>query len=171
MICTSTKLGVGATPENNIWTTPADGVGNWKLMLITYTAYHQILSSFPHVPPEAGCILGAKDGIICKFHIDSGIPRYDAGIYTPNVHALNKTITTWSQEGIHFYGIAHSHPNGQTELSANDIAYIRTIMNSMPKFVNSLYFPLVFPGKKIVSFIGVRSSNEFNIMPDNITII
>lgn len=140
-------------------------------MNIFHSTFQQILFTFPNVPPEAGCILGLKNGIISELFFDAGTPRYDAGIYTPNVHVLNQTIADWTPQGIRFCGFAHSHPTEQKDLSTNDIAYIRIIMNAMPKSVKSLYFPLVFPGKEIISFVATRTDNEIVIMPDNITII
>lgn len=139
-------------------------------MLIEYAVYHMILSTFPNVPPEIGCILGSKKGIICTIAFDAGIPRYDAGIYTPNVGMLNQIIADWSNQSVSFCGFAHSHPHTQKTLSMSDRKYINAIMEAMPHSIKTLYFPLVFPGSEIISFCAVRCGNEIEIKPDHISI-
>lgn len=139
-------------------------------MTIERDLYDQLLRVFPAVPPENGCILGSKDGVICVFSYDGGNPITHRAIYSPNVFMLNQVIARWTSEGIRFAGLCHSHPQGQTSLSGSDIAYIGTIMGAMPDSVKTLYFPLVFPGQKILSFVAHRHNERVDIQPDDITI-
>lgn len=139
-------------------------------MIIYDKTYHTILASFPNVPPEAGCILGMQNGIICEFAYDAGIPRYDAAIYTPNIEMLNQIIAAWNKKGIFFCGLAHSHPQKQKSLSLNDKNYIINIMKSIPISIKKLYFPLVFPGSEMISFVGIKGSKGVEINTDNIII-
>ena len=139
-------------------------------MIIQEKTYHLILESFPNVPPEAGCILGSYNGIICEFVFDAGIPRNDVAIYTPNIGLVNQIIADWNKQGICFCGLAHSHPQTQKSLSLNDKNYINTIMASMPNSVSKLYFPLVFPGYEIISFVAIKGRKGIEINPDNIII-
>lgn len=140
-------------------------------MVIEMEIYQKILSTFPAVPPEGGCILGAKDDVVCAFEYDSGFPRIDMAVYIPNIVVLNQVIQQWASEGTQFSGLAHSHPYGQRSLSSSDIAYIHTIMQAMPACIEKLYFPLVFPGEEIISFVAIRTKSRIDILPDNIKII
>lgn len=139
-------------------------------MVIEMEIYQKILSAFPSVPPEGGCILGALDDAVCSFEYDNGFPRLDMAVYMPNIEILNQVIQQWASKGIQFYGLAHSHPYGQQSLSSSDIAYIHTIMQAMPASIEKLYFPLVFPGKEIISFVAIRQQDKIDILPDDINI-
>ena len=140
------------------------------VVIIGMDLYRKILSAFPAVPPESGCILGSREDVVCSFEYDRGLPRLDMAVYTPNVEVLDRVIQRWSTEGIRFHGLAHSHPCGQESLSSGDIAYIHTIMRAMPAGIERLYFPLVFPGEKIISFVAIRRQNEIEILPDDMII-
>lgn len=139
-------------------------------MVIEKELYQRILNTFPTVPPEGGCILGAKDDVVCSFEYDRGFPRLDMAVYMPNVEFLNHVIQQWASKGTQFCGLAHSHPYGQQSLSGSDIAYIHTIMKAMPASIEMLYFPLVFPGADIISFVAIRHQDKIDIFPDNIII-
>lgn len=139
-------------------------------MVIEKEIYQKILSTFPSVPPEGGCILGANGDVVCLFEYDSGFPRLDMAVYMPNVEFLNHVIQQWASKGTQFYGLAHSHPYGQQSLSSSDISYINTIMQAMPANIEKLYFPLVFPGEEIISFVATRHQDKIDILPDNIKI-
>lgn len=141
------------------------------VVIIKMDIYQKMLSSFPAVPPEGGCILGSYDDVVCSFEYDSGLPRLDMAVYIPNIETINQVIHQWFKQGIEFYGLAHSHPQGQTSLSSSDVAYIHTIMRAMPSYIERLYFPLVFPGERVISFVAVRHHNQIDILPDDISII
>ena len=139
-------------------------------MVIEMDVFRKILSTFPSVPPEGGCILGSMDNVVCSFEYDSGIPILDMAVYTPSVEILNQVIQQWASEDIKFHGLAHSHPYGQRSLSSSDITYIHAIMKAMPTSIEQLYFPLVFPGEEIISFVAIRHQDRIDILPDNIKI-
>ena len=107
-------------------------------MIIEMEIYQKILSTFPSVPPEGGCILGAKDDVVCSFEYDSGFPKLDMAVYTPNVEFLNHVIKQWASKDTQFCGLAHSHPYGQQSLSSSDISYIHTIMQAIPANIEKL---------------------------------
>lgn len=140
-------------------------------MVIDRDIYYSILSKLPPVPPETGCVLGAQNGVITTYVYDAGILQCNVAAYEPQIDVLNHVIMQWSKMDVQFLGIAHSHPNGQTSLSSGDVKYIHSIMNTMPHSVNTLFFPLVFPGDKIISYVALKSSGEVKIIPDNIILI
>lgn len=137
-------------------------------MVIKMDTYQKILSAFPAVPPEGGCILGSSEDVVCSFEYDGGFPRLDMAVYMPNTEVLNQIIQKWASDGTQFHGLAHSHPYGQRSLSSSDIAYIHDIMRSMPVGIEKLYFPLVFPGEEIISFVAIRHQDGIEILPDDI---
>lgn len=125
-------------------------------MTIDQHTYHTLCSSFSPVPPEAGGILGCKDGCICAFVYDPGTPDTSRNCYTPDVVFLNQVIEQWQKQGISFCGIVHSHPTGHKRLSDVDLSYIQTIMESMPEAIQELYFPVVIPGDAIFPYLARR---------------
>lgn len=139
-------------------------------MLISQDAYQEILSAFSPVPPEAGGILGGFDGIICYFAFDAGTHTPDHASYCPDVERLNSIISHWHASGIGFYGMVHSHPAGQETLSSGDRLYIRRIMECIPGRTASLYFPILIPGKKLVSFVAEKELDHIEIRSDAIII-
>lgn len=136
-------------------------------MTIDQHTYDALCAAFSPVPPEAGGILGSKDGCICAFVYDPGTPDTTRGCYTPNVAYLNKVIEQWQVQGITFSGIVHSHPPGQNRLSKADQSYIEVILNHMPLQISALYFPIVIPGEGVFSYLARRRTA---IASDRITI-
>ncbi len=139
-------------------------------MIILQSVYHTLLYGFPAVPPEAGAILGIKKGIVCTCSLDCSQMITDRAIYTPNVALINRTIQQWKENDISFCGIAHSHPSGEEQLSGSDIKYIKEILAAMPESISELFFPLVFPGEKVLSFIVRKQECIDKPLPDNIII-
>lgn len=139
-------------------------------MDILSDVYNHIIHC-PSVPPETGGIIGIKDGIVCDFLYDKGLYNSNNAIYTPDVERLNDQIRLWLKQNISFGGIVHSHPITQWELSSDDIKYIHTIFQSMPNTVRFLFFPIVLPNEKLLSFRAVRTRNIIDICKDEINII
>lgn len=129
-------------------------------MEIRYQIYQKLLHSFPAVPPEAGAILGGQNGTITHFAYDSGIPYYESAIYIPSADELNRVIQEWARQEISFYGIAHSHPPGQAELSSSDMAYIIHIMGHMPNSIQALFFPPCDSRRAYHSFCCLQRQQE-----------
>ncbi len=140
-------------------------------MRILQKIYHSLLYDIPPAPPETGAILGMRNGIVCACFLDSGSVQNDRAIYTPNTEVLNHTIRHWENEGIQFCGIAHSHPPGQEKLSHADTVYINAILTAMPASISALFFPLVFPGEKLLFFLAKRQGKRAEISPDDIIIL
>ena len=144
---------------------PTDITG--AIMTIDQHTYNTLCNTFAPVPPEAGGILGSRNGCICAFVYDPGTPDISRNCYTPDVDFLNSVIEQWQEEGITFCGIVHSHPAGHRKLSNVDLAYIQTIMNCMPESVQELFFPIVIPGEGIFPYLARRGSA---VASDKITI-
>lgn len=141
-------------------------------MYIFSTLLNDILSSMPSVPPEEGGILGGKSGEICIWKYDEGIKERGC-VYRPNVDFLNRVISLWMEEGYDFMGILHVHFGGAKLLSEGDKRYIEKIMEAMPDFVKTLYFPLVVqPEKEFVSYKAVLNpQGKLEIVLDDVRII
>lgn len=133
---------------------PNDRLG--EIMTIDQHTYNTLCNTFAPVPPEAGGILGSRNGCICAFVYDPGTPDISRNCYTPDVDFLNSVIEQWQEEGITFCGIVHSHPAGHRKLSNVDLAYIQTIMNCMPAQIRELYFPVIIPGEGIFPYQAKR---------------
>ncbi len=103
--------------------------------------HKQIISCFKNAPIESGGILGIKNGVICSFAMDL-LGERSCSEYHPDVKSLNKIISEWAECGISFYGIIHSHPNGQYHLSDSDKEYFDRIYRSV-RNVNNICCPIV----------------------------
>lgn len=110
-------------------------------MKITAFVYEKLIS-MPNVPPESG-------GIIDTVVFDSGYRVDGGGTYCLNITFLNQMVNKWFENGIAFYGMFHSHAIMWDCLSREDRIYITQIMQAMPKAIDTLLFPLVFPKKEI----------------------
>lgn len=139
-------------------------------MIILSDVYGEI-TKCPSVPPETGGILGIKGNVICTSFFDNTSPQNNSAIYTPNVVLLNTKISEWEKNDIKFGGFFHSHPANQPTLSVDDIEYIKIIFRVMPTTIKSLFFPIVLPNVKLVSFKAVRQKGTIQIHEDIIKII
>ena len=137
-------------------------------MLILRNVYDELLRACPKLPPETGGLIGGRNDIITAFMLDRPGAH---GRYAPDVNILNKTIAEWQERDISFYGLWHSHCTGGDELSTPDIIYIKKIMQAMPGNITRLYFPLVFPGDKLLPFVATRSSDGVHIEKDALSFI
>lgn len=141
-------------------------------MKIQRKIFEEIIRTIPLVPPESGGLIGGTHQIITHFIFDSGTTfsnGYDR--YVPDVSFLNSVIQQWSEIGINFYGIFHSHfPNG-IQLSNGDKKYISHIMNAMPQYINSLYFPIILPRESIVAYRADRCHEDVPIVCEEIEIL
>lgn len=141
-------------------------------MKIIKSVYKHILNSMPVSPPEIGGILGSIADVVCKYQIDTGLPKGCGCFYSPNVCFLNNTINDWQQEEIIFQGIFHTHFFGVQTLSDGDVAYITSIMQAMPECISKLYFPIVvLPEKEMISYLAIRSGNAVEIKKDELIIV
>lgn len=133
---------------------------------------NHVLVDMPSIPPEAGGIIGGKNGEICLWEFDRGCG--DMGcVYRPNVISLNDKIAGWMDNGFDFMGILHVHFGGAGCLSDGDRTYIQRIMKAMPDSIEQLYFPLfVQPQKELISYKAVRDKfGEIEIKQDEVVII
>lgn len=137
-------------------------------MNILRKIYNQILLYTPDMPPESGGIIGGVNEIITIFYADAGACSNE-NKYTPDIHKLNSIIDKWSSKGIEFYGIYHSHYISGTVLSASDKEYISRILSNTS--YNSLYFPIVFPKKNIISYKAELKNNKTIFSREKIVLI
>ena len=139
-------------------------------MIIMENVYNDVMEKCAISHIETGGILGGKNDIIFKFEFDKGTNLSSVQHYYPNIEGLNACLENWLIENIDFYGIVHSHIHKLRDLSSNDIQYIQTIMNAMPEKIQLLFFPIVLPGKEMLSFKAIRQNNKINIVTDDIKI-
>ena len=141
-------------------------------MLIERSIYEHILNNVPKKPPEVGGILGAKQGMIIQAYFDNGLSKEKYCCYEPNTFLLNSVIQNWQEKNIDFVGVFHTHYYGVDTLSANDISYIKLILNSMPEEVDNLYFPIVLPEQQtIIPYKAIKTVYGINIFKEKIKIV
>lgn len=141
-------------------------------MKIYRDIYDLIWKSFPVVPPESGGIFGSgSNGIVSKFFYDAGRPDPSVAIYTPNVFLLNRVILDWAQQGIRFCGMIHSHPYGVEQLSQCDMEYIGAIRSSIKDERVQLYFPIIIPNHKFISYVITDTAKGIFFANDPVEII
>lgn len=141
-------------------------------MKITESVYKKIYDKFPVPPPEQGGILGIKNGVICEYYHDSSNFITDRAVYEPDVDALNPKIEQWSNQGIEFAGIIHSHLSGQNSLSSGDEEYIKALFKVLPEKVKELYFPIIIPQTgELFTYVVSVQENSIHIRSDKVVII
>ena len=140
-------------------------------MRISKELYDEILFSTPYPPPESGGLLGGFNGTIDLFVSDMGSCLKSSYKYEPDVAFLNKTINIWLDKNIDFMGIYHSHPYDCEVLSSADIEYISAIMKSASGYTDKLYFPIVIPKRKIISYSALIVADEIRIFQDAIQLL
>lgn len=141
------------------------------MMTITYNTYQAIVTAPAELPPETGGLLGIKDGCVCAFVFDEGIPSGRMCGYIPDTKRFNSILTEWQKEDISFAGMVHTHYFDVKTLSIPDKAYIAKIMHSMPSVIQELYFPLVvMPQRELVVYRAVIVNDTVCIETDDITI-
>lgn len=130
-----------------------------------------VLKRMPSVPPEAGGIIGGKEGRVCLWKYDAGY--FERGCaYRPNVQFLNDVIASWIDKGYDFMGIVHVHFGNSNTLSDGDKRYIEKIMRAMPNFIEQLYFPIVVqPKRQFIPYVAYRSEiGEVVIAEDDLEV-
>lgn len=94
-------------------------------MKMVKSVYKKILENVPTHMPETGGMLGGQDGTVTKVVFDGGKDDdFRRCHYTPNVTMLNSCLVEWSESGIEFYGLFHTHFYGVSSLSKGDEIYI-----------------------------------------------
>lgn len=134
-----------------------------KQVVIQEQVIQKIMKSCFPVPPEMGGYIGKKDDIICEFEFDPGIAQINEGIYIPNVIKLNAVMKRWSENGISFCGILHTHLPGQNELSEKDKRFISDIMKLNKRLFEKLYFPIVIPESGLFLYQAERKADKVKI--------
>lgn len=139
-------------------------------MKIRREVFDEILNTCPRVPPETGGLLGGRNGVVTRFFADAGQGNgYDR--YEPDVRRLNAVLADWQRADVAFYGVYHSHFPQGTALSAADIRYIESILRATANEAEVLYFPIILPKKKMISYRAVLAGGQVHIQPDGITLV
>ena len=92
-------------------------------MKITQAVVNNIKREIGSINVESGGIIGSSGGIINTFVFDR---KGDKGEYIPNTFYLNTILEEWSDTGIAFEGIIHSHMRNRF-LSFSDKEYADAI--------------------------------------------
>ena len=122
---------------------------------------------------ETGGIIGAHNETITEIVMD--LPKKEisrACSYEPDVNFLNGEIEKWSNKGITFKGIFHTHFANVKTLSSADKDYICNIMNAMPPYISKLYFPIfTLPDCKLTGYSANRFADKMIISGELIEIV
>ena len=140
-------------------------------MKIKKEIYSQIINRCPVVPPEVGGIIGMKNGVVSVVEFDFLNIIHDFAQYIPDTESINKTIRLWDKKGFDFCGMFHSHMYNQKTLSNEDKRYIEEIMRLMPEKTEVLYFPVIMPKQKIISYKAEKKNHSILILNDIIEIV
>lgn len=138
-------------------------------MIILRSVYEKILYSVPETPIETGGILGIRSDVVIECVFDLNGNEY--GKYVPNTSMINNIIALWQKNGIEFGGIFHSHYPSGTDLSQQDIKYIKEIMFSVKDSYSFLYFPIIIPHKELIPYKATIRDGEIYLCEDAVTII
>ncbi|MBQ8783892.1 MAG: Mov34/MPN/PAD-1 family protein [Clostridia bacterium] len=140
-------------------------------MMISKELYEEIVFSTLYPPPESGGLLGGHNGVVTIFVSDKGSDIKTSYKYKPDTVFFNRTINEWLNKNIDFMGIYHSHPHNCEALSSADIEYINEIMKSISGYTDKLYFPIVIPKEKIISYYALIVADEIQIFHDAIQLL
>lgn len=138
-------------------------------MHIKRSVYKRIVNSYLTPPPEQGGIIGTYNNIVCEYFHDNSSKILHSAVYSPDVKSFNQTIVQWSEKGIQFAGIVHSHLSEQKELSSGDITYIIRIFDSLSNSIVRLYFPIIIPAsKEFFSYVAEKIDGNIMIFKDDV---
>lgn len=130
--------------------------------------FNEMVKQMPVIPPEAGGIMGGKEGRVCRWKFDKGFSPKGCS-YSPDVYVLNEIIAEWIDEGYDFMGIVHVHFGGARGLSDSDKNYIEKIMKAMPDYVEKLYFPIVVqPEGQLFSYVAYQNSLGETVIDEDV---
>jgi len=101
-----------------------------------------IQSTLGLLPAEKGGIIGGSANIITTFYFDLDALT-DRAHYHPCIGKIASVIQEWTESGIQFLGIIHSHQQGDMRLSGSDISFAREIIRLNMPNVQFVYFPIV----------------------------
>lgn len=138
-------------------------------MKISKTAY-QFLLELPTPPPETGGILGGTTVSVDHIIVDTR-GNHSEGKYAPNVDFLNRCIWEWGNQGISFLGFFHTHAQNWKGLSLADREYIQAVMLCMPKEIDTLFFPVVYPSLCVQGYSALKIKNHVHIVPNHIEVV
>ncbi len=138
---------------------------------IKKSVYKSLLNDSPYVPPESGGVIGGNNKIVTCFVADAGKISNEFNRYEPDTKIINNIISYWLNSGIDFMGLYHTHPSGDEKLSQADMIYIKSIMKSISEYTNALYFPLIIPKEKMISYYAKIIADKVNIFETAIEIL
>ena len=99
-------------------------MNNWFWnMKLPYDIYIQLVWNLKSNIYETGGLLGGTNEQILRICFDKCKLITDSYSYIPNTEYLNQQLAIWSNEGINFLGMFHSHISGGLEPSVEDLLY------------------------------------------------
>ena len=141
-----------------------------RSMKVTESIYNEMLHTLP-TDYETGGIIGGTDGTVTCAAFDAVRRSESPCCYIPNVELFNSHIAAWQETGTEFYGLFHSHL-GKLELLSNaDMQYAEEILRALSGVVTSLYFPIVIPNKRVISFVGSICDGRLVVAEDAIELV
>lgn len=96
------------------------------MILFDQSIISEIQKSIGHATPEAGGIIGSRDGVICKYYYDS-LGKTTRAYYMPS-EKVEVIIRQWYLEGYTFEGFIHSHDSRFSPTNA-DIKYSLEVLS------------------------------------------
>lgn len=96
------------------------------MILFNQSTISEIQGSIGRVAPEAGGMIGSREGVICKYYYDSSGKSTQA-YYMPS-EEVETIIRQWHLEGYTFEGFIHSHGSRFSPTDA-DIKYSLEVLS------------------------------------------
>jgi len=141
-------------------------------MKIQRSVWERIVRSVPRGYAECGGLLGGRDHIVSTYVLDMGHSEMTMqDVYVPDTAFLNLVLRGWQRKGIELLGFFHTHLSGNERLSKGDIRYIQRIMRARHQTTDSLYFPIVLPGEKMIVYRADKKSKSVCIVSDSIELL
>lgn len=139
------------------------------MLEITEDTLTEIKRVFLSQEEETGFLLGSASRLNRLEHCCQ-LPAKQAGMYfyTPDENAADEIIHNWSEQGICFCGMIHSHVVSQRDLSDADIRYAKLLFSAYQ-------FPILWYGIGIVqntevefSFYAVTEAKDTKVIIEEV---
>ena len=129
-------------------------------MRMTQTVYLEIMRHLSSVAPEAGgMLLGPKSHPVVTHYVRDKKGKATAASFTLDAAGLNRVLKKAIACGMDCKGLVHSHPQGCTQPSGGDLAYVRkAFANEKNKDLAEFLLP-IFCGGILLPYI-VRPHDE-----------
>lgn len=110
-------------------------------MTITSNTYSIICNYFDDFSFEKGGALAIRENKIVGFYPIKNLDT-KASCYSPSFDELNVALDVFEKHGWDFFGIIHSHVNGNNKPSKEDVDFIKSFIEANDQF-EILVFPII----------------------------